>query len=111
MEYVDLYLRADTEKELLDVFPLFMFDENDELKDAGHGWAIDWDILVIIKKPVFERVEERDEKGAPKIVVVEPGVHDERFHANFRYRSDLVDITIPDRFIVRPTVLSKSWSV
>ena len=109
MEYVDLYLRADTEEELLSVLPLFMFD-GDILKKAGHGWAIDWNIIVVIKKPVTERLEERDEKGKIQIKVIESGIHDERFHANFRYRPDLVNITVPERFIVHPETLSKSWA-
>lgn len=92
MTYTDLFLRADAEAALKAALPAFMLDDEGNPMSGGQGWALDWAIPIVAVPGTY------DEDG--KVIV--PAVMDARFHANLRYRPDMVTVDISATYRAAP---------
>ena len=92
---IDLYLRADTEADLIAALPWARIDDEDtgpRWLDGGDGWALS------IVGPVVTAPGAYDEDGAE----IEPPTIDGRFHANLRVASAELAESVPAEIIVSP---------
>lgn len=93
---IDLYLRADTEVEMIEALPFARGDEG--WLSAGAGFALDVIGPVVITPAVFEGDE-----------IATPAVLDNRFHVNLRCSPDIAE-QVPMELRVTPEVPYRVWA-
>ncbi len=102
MIYLDLYLRADTEADLIAALPFARWTDDDEIahwnRDADE-WALD------LIGPMMVSAGTYDEAGDE----LTPPVIDNRFHANMRC-SEAIAALVPEAIQVAPDNPRRVWA-